>query len=173
MICSKISLRIKNPHQKENVNYLMKHSSFQREGQSSITSRITEGHHETIWYQMISVLKKWEPCMYAYPYHQLHSLTIRLLTTPSHPGWDAQFWNHWPTLVPFAWQRNKAILLCFTQNSISKIQFGTGIQRVIFGINPYPEFLGFWTELYYCLPCSSGLQTLAELCHHWLSWVSS
>ena len=48
MICSKISLRIKNPHQKEDINYSKKHSSFQREGQSSITSRITEAHHETI-----------------------------------------------------------------------------------------------------------------------------
>ena len=37
MICSKISWRIKNPHQKEDVNYSKTHSSFQRDSQSSIT----------------------------------------------------------------------------------------------------------------------------------------
>ena len=37
---------------------------------------------------------------------------------------------------PFAWQSNKAILFCFTQNSVSEIEFGVRVQRLAFGINP-------------------------------------
>ena len=36
----------------EDVNYLMKHSSFQRKGHSLITSRTTEAHQETTWGQI-------------------------------------------------------------------------------------------------------------------------
>ena len=32
----------------------------------------------------------------------------------------------------FTWQSIKAVLFCFTQNSASKIQFGTGAQRLSF-----------------------------------------
>ena len=32
-------------------------------------------------------------------------------------------------MFPFAWQSNKSVLFFFTQNSVSEIQFGTGIQR--------------------------------------------
>ena len=34
-----------------------------------------------------------------------------------------------PIVPPFAWQSNKAILLYFTQNSVSEISFGTGVQK--------------------------------------------
>ena len=37
---------------------------------------------------------------------------------------------------PFAWQSNKVILSYFTQNSVSKIQFGTSAQRPSFVIIP-------------------------------------
>ena len=37
-----------NPQQMEDVNYLMKHSSFQREGHSLITLRTTEAYQENI-----------------------------------------------------------------------------------------------------------------------------
>ena len=43
--------------------------------------------------------------------------------------WDAWFWEQEPTVALFAWQRNKAILFYFTQNSVSEIEFGTGGQR--------------------------------------------
>ena len=38
-------------------------------------------------------------------------------------------------MSPFAWQSNKVILLYFAQNSVSKIQFGTSVQRPNFGIS--------------------------------------
>ena len=44
-------------------------------------------------------------------------------------------------MAPFAWQSNKAILFYFTQNSVSEIQFCTGVQRsCAFGIKNIPRF---------------------------------
>ena len=66
----------------EDVNYLMKHFSFQRR------SQFTHYHLR----QMISELKDGGPCGHPDPYQQ--PLTIKLLITPSHPptwGWDTQF----------------------------------------------------------------------------------
>ena len=34
-----------------------------------------------------------------------------------------------PSVYPFAWQSNKAILFYFTQNSVSEIRFGISVQR--------------------------------------------
>ena len=49
--------KIPNKH----INYLMRHSSFQR-GHSLITSRTTEAHQEATWYWIISGLKECRPC---------------------------------------------------------------------------------------------------------------
>ena len=82
-----------------------------------------EAHQETTWGQIKGVQALHTPwslsaapplkCCYKTP-HQI------LL------GWDTQFWGHEPAVSPFAWESNKAILFYFTQNSVSKIQFGTG-----------------------------------------------
>ena len=37
--------------------------------------------------------------------------------------------GHDPTVSPFAWQSNKALLFYFTQNSVSEIVFSSGVQR--------------------------------------------
>ena len=47
----------------EDVNDLMKHSSFQREGHDVIASRTTEAHQETR-------LKECRPCTHPDPYQQ-------------------------------------------------------------------------------------------------------
>ena len=39
----------------EDAHYLMKHSSFQRESHSSITSETTEAHQEATWGQTKAV----------------------------------------------------------------------------------------------------------------------
>jgi len=42
--------------------------------------------------------------------------------TPHYPFQvDTQSWGPYPTVTPFAWQSNKAILTNFTQNSVSEI----------------------------------------------------
>ena len=46
------------------------------------------------------------------------------LKATSSPSWDTWFWEHEPTVSPFAWQRNKAILFHFTG-----IWFGTDEHR--------------------------------------------
>ena len=44
--------------------------------------------------------------------------------TPHYPFQvDTQSWGPYPTVTPFAWQSNKAILTNFTQNSVSEIWF--------------------------------------------------
>ena len=42
------------------------------------------------------------------------------------------FERHQPIVSPFAFQSLKALLFCFTQNSVSKIKFGTDVQRLSF-----------------------------------------
>ena len=42
---------------------------------------------------------------------------------------DRLFGGHDPTVSPFAWQSNKALLFYFTQNSVSEILFVIGVQR--------------------------------------------
>ena len=50
-------------------------------------------------------------------------------------------------MSPFAWQRNKAILFYFNQNSVSEIRFSTGAQR--------PSFQHHSWELKpFCVPVS-------------------
>ena len=61
----------------EDVNHLMKHSSFQREGYSLITSRTTEAH------QAHSRLKECRPCTYPDPYQQPHPWTTAIELTKS------------------------------------------------------------------------------------------
>ena len=48
-----------------------------------------------------------------------------------------------PAGSAIAWQRNKAIPPDFTQNSVSKIWFGTGAQRLSFQHQPQYLFLAF------------------------------
>ena len=109
----------------------MKHSSFQREGQSWITSRTTEAHQETTWGQ----IKECRPNTHPDPSQQPRPWnTVIKLLTKSPLGRDTQFWGHEPTVSPFPWQSNKAILFCFTQNSISEIWFSTSAQRPSFSI---------------------------------------
>ena len=36
-------------------------------------------------------------------------------------------------MAPFAWQSNKAIFFCFTQNSVSEIQFDPSVQSLVLG----------------------------------------
>ena len=55
------------------------------------------------------------------------TITIKLPTILS--KWGHSFSRQEPTVSPFAWQSNKAILFYFTQNSVSKIQFHTRVQR--------------------------------------------
>ena len=110
----------------EDISYLMKHSLFQREGHSLITSRTTEVHQETTGGQIKGM-------------QTLHTsgslpstLPLNLCYKTPHqipPGWDTQFWGHEPAVSFFAWQGNKAILFYFTQNSTSEIQFNTSAQR--------------------------------------------
>ena len=47
------------------------------------------------------------------------------------PGWDT-VWEQELTVSLLAWQSNKAILFCLTQNSVSKIQLSIGTQRLRF-----------------------------------------
>ena len=116
------------PQQMEDVNYLMKQSSFQRGGHSFISSRTT-GHQETIWGQ----IKGCRPCTHPDPLSATPPLKHCYKTPHQIPlGWDTQFLRHEPTVTPFAWQSSKATLFYFTQKSVSEIPFGTGAQRPSF-----------------------------------------
>lgn len=57
-----------------------------------------------------------------------------LLETPHHilPGWDTQLSGQEPTVCPFDWQSNKALLCYFTQHSLSEVHFGSSAQRPSF-----------------------------------------
>ena len=108
------------------VNYLMKQSSFQREGHSLITSRTTKAHQETTWGQIKGIQALHTPwSLSATPaltqcYKTPHQISL---------GWDS-VWGHEPTVSSFiAWQSNKAILFYFPQNSVSEIWLDTGAQR--------------------------------------------
>ena len=54
--------------------------------------------------------------------------------TPHHilPGWDTQLLGQEPTVCPFDWQSNKALLCYFTQHSLSEVHFDTSAQRPSF-----------------------------------------
>ena len=78
-------------------------------------------------------------------------------TTREFPG-SHSFEGYKPTVSPFAWQSNKAILFFFTQNSDSEIQFGTSAQRPSFGIILYP-------------PSHSWLQLIAAQLQDATSWL--
>ena len=58
--------------------------------------------------------------------HPLWTTTIKL---PILPKWGHMVWGHSPTVFPFAWKSNKAILFYFTQNSVSKFWFTTNVPR--------------------------------------------
>ena len=57
------------------------------------------------------------------PLNHCHRTPHQILT-----GLDTQFLRHTPTVPPFAWQSNKAILSYFTQNCISEVWFGTSAE---------------------------------------------
>ena len=69
-----------------------------------------------------------------------HQKNVHELITPSlkkyyqtsllsSPHWDTWFWGHYLAVAPFFWQSNNVIFSYFTQNSVSKIQFGTDVER--------------------------------------------
>ena len=77
------------PHQMEDVNHLMKPSSFQRR------SRLI------LHYRMVSGLKKYGPCTHPHPCQQPSPLTIKLLTSPQGLGTHSfecisLLWPSWP-----------------------------------------------------------------------------
>ena len=84
----------------------MKNSSFEREGHSLLTLRNT-AHQETTWDQIKGM-------------QALHTPWSLLATPPLNHSYDTphqslqvgtySFWGHEPTVSPFAWQSNKAIL---------------------------------------------------------------
>ena len=100
------------PHQMEDVNCLMKHSSFQREGHSLITLRTTEAHQETTWGQIKGTtklirrppearLKECGTCPHPDPYQQPcpWSIAIQLLAKSPWVGTHS-FWGHEPAVSP-------------------------------------------------------------------------
>ena len=60
--------------------------------------------------------------------HPRWTITTELLTKPSRLGHIVL--RTLATMVPFVWQRNKAIFFYFTQNSAFEIYFGVGVQRL-------------------------------------------
>ena len=113
----------------------MKHSSFQREDHSLITSRTT-AHQETIWGQIKGMQALHTSDLYQQPHPW--TIAIKLLTKFPQVGTHS-FWGHEPAVSPFAWQSNKAILFYFTQNSVSEVWFGTGVQRQSFWHHYHPS----------------------------------
>ena len=81
-------------------------------------------------------LKGCRPCPHPYPYQQ--PCPEPLLETPDHilPGWDTQLFRAGACYVPSAWRSNKAILFYFIQNTVSKLQRGSGTRRLSFCHSP-------------------------------------
>ena len=121
-----------NSHQMEDVNYLMKHSSFQRESHSLITSKTTEAHQETTWGQIKGVQALHAPWSFSATL-PLNCCYKTLCQTPL--GGDRGFLgrNHlWPPLP------GRAIRPFFSTSPktlISEIQSGIGAQSPTFSIN--------------------------------------
>ena len=80
-----------NPQQMEDVNYLMKHSSFQREGHSLITLRTTEAYQENIWDQIRGVQSLYTLWSLSAtpPLKHCHKTLHQILL-----GWGKHFWEH-------------------------------------------------------------------------------
>ena len=78
-------------------------------------------------------LKKCWLCTHFDPYQKPcpWTIAVKLLTKSLQVG-TPSFSGHEPPVFPFAWQSNKAILLCFTQNSASEIWFNTSTPRPSF-----------------------------------------
>ena len=85
------------------------------------------------WHQMVPRLKECRPSTAPWPSSSTLPHDYKAPSKP--PMLDTQFWRHYPILAPFAWQRNKAILFYFTQNSVSKIWFGIMHRAQAFGIS--------------------------------------
>ena len=114
----------------EDVNYLMKHSSENIRRPSE--ARLKEPQ-KLIRRSPEARLKECRPCTHPDPYQQSCPWTIAIkLLIKFPPGWDTVCEGHKPTVAPFAWQSNKAILFYFTQNAVSEIRLCTGAQRSSF-----------------------------------------
>ena len=107
-----------SPQQMEDVNCLMKHSCFQREGPSSVKNNRNPSHPGWFWDwskagPTVSLILTNSPD-YKTPHNTLQVVTVLRAST----CWAL-----------FASQSNKTILFCFTQNSVSEIQFSSSVQR--------------------------------------------
>ena len=110
-----------NPQQTGHVNYLMKPSSFQKEGHESIT---TEAPHEVTRGQTQGMKALHTPINISTP-------SPRTIAIKPQVGVHS-FEGHEPAVAPFAWQSSKALVFCFAPNSVSEVQFGTGAWRPSF-----------------------------------------
>ena len=66
------------------------------------------------------------------PYQQPYPCTIAIKVLTKSPSIGTHFFRAEPVVSSFAWQSNKTIVFCFTQNSVSEIWFGTSSQRLSF-----------------------------------------
>ena len=96
-----------------------------------MTSRTTETHQETPWDQIkgMQALHTSSSLSATLPLNH-HSKTPHQIP----PRLGHTILRASEPRVPFAWQNNKAILFYFSQNSVSRIQFSTSLQRSTFGI---------------------------------------
>ena len=127
----------------EDVHYLIKQFSFQREGHSLITSRTTEAHQETTWGQI-----KGMQALYT-PWSLSATLPLNHCYKTPHqipPGWDTQFWGHEPAVAPFAWQSNR--LFFSTLLKILSLNFDLALvhRGQVFGIILNFFFLSQWNR---------------------------
>ena len=94
----------------EDVNFLIKHSSFQTEGQSLVTLRTTEAHQETAGDQIkeMQALHTLRPLSATLPLNHCYETPHQVFL-----GWDTQFSGTsllWPPLP------SKAIKLFFSNS---------------------------------------------------------
>ena len=130
------------------INGRYQHSSFQRR---PLNARLKE-LEKLIKRLPETRLKECRPCTHPEPYPW--TITIKLLTKSSWVG-THNFSRQGPTVSPFSWKSNKAILFHFTKNSVFGIWFITSGQRPSFWHQEeqHRDFLGGPLAKMPCFQC--------------------